>query len=114
MPFGNITANTVVYEPRNPGTYQKSGLGFQDPTNEFRIRPSLSVGKDGYRRAAVSKVLEKDVTSPSGADVRVMMMVTANITSKDDFTAAEIDAALSDLNVFLDAPNLNRILTGEA
>lgn len=114
MPFGTIVANTVSYEPRQPGIYQKAGLSFNSPSDEFRLRPAIAAGKDGKLRASISRVFEKDVTLTSGAIVRDQLIVTINVTTSAQFTPAEIDTRVSDISEFISSSTLNRLLTGEA
>lgn len=114
MPFGTLTINTVSYEPRQPGIYQKAGATFNSPTDEFRLRPAVSAGKDGKLRASVSRIFEKDVTLPSGAVERDQLVVTTNVTTSARFTPAEIDARASDISEFITSVVLNRLLTGES
>jgi len=114
MPFGTITVNAVAYEPAQPGIYRKSGSTFSSVADEFRLRPSLSKGKDGKLRASVSRIFEKDVTQPSGAVVRQQLIVTFNVTTSVDLTASEIDARVSDISEFITSSTLNRMLAGEA
>lgn len=113
MAFGNITANAVIFEPRTLGVYQKTGLTFSAPTDEFRIRPSLAKGKDGKVRAAVSRVIEKDITTVSGT-IRDQLVITFNVTTSSNFSATEIDSALADINAFVTPAVLDRILSGDS
>lgn len=112
MPFGDITANTKVFQPRDPGVYSLSTLTFGNPKNEFRIR-GASKGKDGSYRGTITRLVEKDVTI-NGTVVTKSLVVTLSITSSTDFTAAEIDTAVSDIDVFSTTTNLTRLLAGES
>lgn len=113
MPFGNITVNTVTYEPRQPGYYSKSGLSFADPTNEFRLRGG-SVNKNGQRTCNVSRVLQKDVTV-SGNTVRKQASVSVTVIVDDGphFTPAELDGLASDISEFLTTSTVSRLMVGE-
>lgn len=112
MPYGNFTLDAIAYEPRQPGVYQKAGLSFADPTHEFRIRPSISPGKDKNRRASVSSVLEyEDATDPSLVGTEIC---TFNLTASELTSAVNIRAAVVRLAAFLTVERINRILSGEA
>lgn len=113
MPFGNITANTKIYEPRTPGTYVLSTVTFGQPSNEFRIR-GASLSKDGLMRASVIRVLQKDVIVGS-ASVRKESSVGLNIVVPSaDFTAAEIDTLCGDISEFLTVATVTRLMQGES
>lgn len=113
MPFGTITVNTKSFEPRTPGTYVLSTVSFGQPSNEFRLR-GATIGKDGLMRASIVRVLEKDVTVGSDI-VRKQALVSTNIvTPASDFTAAELDALLSDSSEFVSSATLSRLMQGES
>lgn len=112
MPFGNITAQTLTYQPRDDGHYVLSTVAFGNPDNSFIIRPA--VAKSNPLRGSVSRVLQKDVTV-SGATTRKTATVTLAIVSPDaDFTATELASLKTDINEFLTSTNLTRMLMGEA
>lgn len=113
MPFGTITVNSATYEPRQPGIYSKSGLTFDAPSNELRIRGASRSGK--VLSAGVTKVLQKDVSTPSGT-VRKTLPVTLSFQLEPDssFTAADIDSAAIDISEFLTPATISRMLQGES
>lgn len=113
MPFGNIVAQTVTYEPRTPGLYTKAGLTFDMPQNEFRIRGAMR-GKDSVS-ASVTRVLQKDITVGSGV-LRRNAVVTLNIQMPNlgGFTAAEIDSLVADISEFITGNVVSRLLQGES
>lgn len=114
MPFGTISSQSISYEPRKPGTYQKSGLALGAPTDEFRLTgANPSTGRKDLT-CAVTRVLQKDVTVGSDT-VRKNCVVTCNITVPNDgsFTGTEIDSLVTDINTFVTSANLQRQLSGE-
>lgn len=113
MPFGTITAQTLTYEPRTPGTYVRSTVTFGSPSNEFRIRGG-TVSKDGLIRTSISRVLEKDVTVGSQVVRRSVTLTCSIVTPSADFTAAEIDSLFTDVSEFITATTVSRMLQGES
>jgi len=111
MPFGTITAQTLTYDPRSPGTYTRTTVGFGQPDNSFIVR-GASVN-NGVYRASVSKILQKDVTV-NGSTVRRTSTFTSSWVTTADFTAAEIDSQASDVAEFLTSTTITRINQGES
>lgn len=114
MPFGNITMQTLSYEPRKPGVYQKSGLALAAPTNELRLSGANPSTKNKPITVAATRVLQKDIVVGSST-VRTSATATINITFPNDssFTATELDSLVADLNEFLTAATLQRLASGE-
>lgn len=116
MPFGNITANTVTYEPRRPGVYQKAALAVGAPADEFRLSGASTNRKSKVVSVAVTRIKQKDFM-PVGATmpVREDAIVTVNIQlpNSGSFTATEADALVSDINEFLTAATFTRLAAGE-
>lgn len=114
MPFGTLIAQSVNYEPRQPGEYHKSGLTYADPANYFRFRPG-STRKDDLRTIGVTRTREKDVTVGSDT-VRKATVISLNVLTPSDgsFTAAEIDSMLLDISEVLTATIIDRQLQGES
>jgi hypothetical protein len=111
MPFGNITAQTITYEPRSPGIYTRSSVTFGQPDNSFVVR---GAPKGDPLRASVSRVLQKDVTI-GGQTVRKTATVTLSIvTPSSDFTATELDSLASDISEFITSATASRLLQGES
>lgn len=113
MPFGNIIAQTIVYEPRNPGVYSRAGVTYEQPLNEFRIRGAKPSGTS--RTANISRVVQKDITVGSGTERR-QMTVSLNITTPaaGGFTPAELDSAVADLSEFVTASTISRVMQDES
>lgn len=113
MPFGNITAQTLTYEPRKPGTYEKSGLALGAPSNEFRLSAANTSAKKD-RTVSVTRVLGKDVTV-GDTTVRKNAVVNVVVTAPPDttFTATELDSLVADVNEFVTSANLIRMFAGE-
>lgn len=112
MPFGTITAQTLTYEPRQPGVYTRASLTFGQPDNSFIVR-----GRGGNAepaRCSISRVLQKDIVV-GGNTVRKSATVTLSIvTPTADFTPAEIDSMVADLSEFISATTVSRMLMGES
>lgn len=116
MPFGNITAQTIVYEPRKPGTYTKTGLAIGAPLDEFRLSGGSPSSKAKQLSVSVTRLKQKDYTAPgSTMPVRVGALVTVNVQLPNDgsFTAAEGDSLLSDVAEFITSTTLARLASGE-
>lgn len=114
MPFGTITSQTVNYVPRSPGIYQKSTVTFGNPTDEFRIRPASAAGKDGNYRAAITRVLEKNITV-GASTVKKAAVITLSINIPNTgFSAEEVDSMATDISTFITADTVSRILQGES
>lgn len=114
MPFGTITAQTITYEPRKPGIYQKTGLALGAPANEYRISGASPKGlKDLV--FSVTRVLDKDVTI-NGTIVRKRALHTQTTTVPSDstFTSAELASLCVDGQVFGTAANIVRMASGES
>lgn len=113
MPFGQISSQSITYDPRSPGVYQKTGLAFSDPKNEFQLR-GYTGSKDGFLRSAVTRVLQKDVTVGSEtlrktATVEVRLVVEGG----SGFTPTEIDSLATDCSNFLSTDTISRLFAGE-
>lgn len=113
MPFGSITVNSKTFEPRQPGVYSLSTVTFGQPGNELRCTGG-KLSKDGFIRGSISRLIEKDVTV-GGATVRKQMVLTCSWSvPPSDFTAAEMDGALSDISEFATTSTLSRLNQGES
>lgn len=111
MPYGNITAQTKVYQPRSPGIYSLTGVSFDQPSDEFRLKGAT---KGATRTASVTRVVQKDVTV--GSDVsRLGMSVSLQIQipSNAAFTSSMVDSAAVDISEFLTPETVSRLLQGE-
>lgn len=113
MPFGNITIDTRTFEQRQAGIYRLSTVLFGQPTNEFRVRPG-TMSKDNVIRAAVSRVLEKDITEGSSTVRRAATATLSLVTPASGFTPAEMDAMASDIASFITEAVVSRILQGDS
>lgn len=111
MPFGNITAQTKVYEPRSPGIYSLAGLSFEQPGDEFRLKGAT---RGDIRTCSVTRVIQKDVTL--GAELKRLGLVVSlqiQIPSVPSFTSAMADSAATDISEFITSGNVSRLLQGE-
>lgn len=117
MPFGTIVLDTRSFAPLTAGLYRLSTVNFGSPSNDLRVTPAGRPNKDGSVRAAVQRVIEKDVVSTAGVTERKLLTVTISINVPSGaaiFTTAEIDAAAADLSSFVTEAVLNRMLQGES
>lgn len=114
MPFGPITANAKTFNQSGDGRYMLSTVTFGQPANYFQVKGG-SPNKDRSNiTAAVSRILEKDVTVNSVTSRRqaiVQNIITIPIVG---FTSLEIDGLTSDLDVFFTQGVLDRLLNGES
>lgn len=111
MPFGSITAQTKVYEPRSPGIYSLAGLSFEQPGDEFRLKGAT---KGEIRSCSVTRVVQKDVTL--GSELKRLGMTVSlqiQIPSNSSFTSAMADSAVADISEFITALSVSRLLQGE-
>lgn len=113
MPFGNIVAQTITYEPRKPGIYQAAGTAIGAPTNEFRLS-AATPSKGKPLNMAITRVKGKDVVS-GNTTVRENAAVTINFTAPNtgSFTAAELNSLMLDAVAHATAANLARQASGE-
>lgn len=114
MPFAPITVNTKTYNASGDGLYGRSTVTFGQPSDRFQIKGG-SLTKDKRNVVAVvSRVLEKDVTV-NGVTERRSATVQCIVTVPPvGFTSTEIDAMVLDIDAFVTAGNLDRVLAGES
>lgn len=116
MPFGTITAQTISYEPRRPGIYQRAGLPIGSPADEFRFSGASPNAKNKKLSVSATRLREKDFTAP-GAVVpsRETILGTINLQfpTSGAFTAAEVISLIADFSAALTATILNRMAAGE-
>jgi hypothetical protein len=114
MPFAPITVNTKTFNSAGDGRYSLSTVTFGNPGNFFTIKgASINRDKMNYT-AAISRVLEKDVTvnsivSRMSASVQLIITVP-----KQGFTSTDIDSLVSDIDSFVTSGVIDRILAGES
>lgn len=113
MSYGSITANTVTFNERSNGRYVKAGVGFASPTDEFRLRPSTAVRKDGTVDIAITRVLEKDDTV-NDKRVQAVASLTITLPKGSLFTMAEIDGLVADINSFASTATIDEMLQGKS
>lgn len=111
MPFGTITAQTKLFEPRSPGIYSLAGLSFEQPGDEFRLKGAT---RGETRTCSVTRVVQKDITI--GTELKRLGMVVSiqiSIPSYTAFTSAMVDSAAADLSEFITPSSVSRLLQGE-
>lgn len=113
MPFGPIIMQTLTYEPRRPGIYQRP-IALGAPTNELRLSGANPTTKNKPLTVGATRVIQKDITVGTTV-TRVSAVATLNITFPNDssFTATELDALITDINEFITAASLARLASGE-
>jgi hypothetical protein len=114
MPFGPISVNTKTFNEAGEGRYVLSTITFGDPSNYFTIKGGALTKDRKAVSAAVTRILEKDVTvngetSRRSASVQLVMSIPPQ-----GFTSTEIDVLASDISEFITSAVLNRILSGES
>lgn len=113
MPFSPITAQTKQYLQSGDGRYMLSSVTFGAPLDYFRVSGGSISAKTNAVNASVSRVLEKDVIV-AGSTVRKSCTVQLLIQASRDFTSANVDSLVADINEFLTTATLDRILNGES
>jgi hypothetical protein len=114
MPFAPIIVNTKTFLQSGDGRYMNDSVAFGDPADYFTVKGG-SLNKD--RRAitaAVSRVLEKDVTVGTGTERRQISVQLIIQSPTQGFTSTDVDDLASDISEFLDVTTLNRLLGGES
>lgn len=114
MPFAPIVVNTKTYNAAGDGVYSRSTVAFGQPADRFQIKGG-SLTKD--RRnvvAALSRVLEKDVTVNGVTERRSAIAQVVLTVPPVGFTSSELDAMVLDIDAFITSGNLDRLLAGES
>ena len=114
MPFGEITAGTKTFAPREPGTYSDTTAAFGMPQSEFRIRGARP-SKDGVTRGTVTRIYEVDVNMGDDT-VRKNAVATLSLAVPTDGSVplASVDALIRQISDFLTEETLSRFLQGES
>lgn len=91
-----------------------SSVSFGDPVNYFAVKGGALNKSRSIVTAAVSRILEKDVTI-SGVTSRRSMSVQSIIQIPPvGFLSSEVDSLLSDIDSFVTGTVLDRLLNGES
>jgi len=114
MPFGNITAHAITYEPRKPGIYVNNTLAIGAPADEIRLSGASTPSKNKTQSIGFTRIFDKDVTV-NGVVERRRSTFTATWTypSAGGFTATEFDVMAADCDSFSTVSNLTRLAGGE-
>lgn len=111
MSFHPITLATKTWNEVGPGRYMDSSVTFGAPLNYIQLKPGSFNQKTKTTSAAITRVLQKDVTSGSA--------VTRNSASASliyqfgpGFTTAELDALASNISDWITVANLELLLLG--
>lgn len=116
MPFGTITSQTISYEPRRPGIYQRAGLPIGSPADEFRFSGASSSAKSKKLSVSLTRLREKDFVAPGTVlPSRETILGTLNLQfpTSGAFTSAEVISLIADFSTALTAAVLNRMAAGE-
>lgn len=113
MPFSPITAQNMQYIQSGEGRYMLSSVTFGAPLNFFRVSGGTFNPKTGAVNAAISRVFEKNVTV-AGATSRKACTIQLLLQATRDFSSADIDYVIADMNEFITPAVLDRILNGES
>lgn len=112
MSFHPISVSTKTWNEVSPGKYMDSAVTFGQPGNYIQISGGKLNSKTGLTTAAVSRIMQKDVTVGT-ATSRNTASVQSIIQIPSGFTTAEIDAMLLTLSDLVSATFLERLLQGE-
>lgn len=111
-PISLTLPTATVWNESGPGKYMLSTVTFGSPADYISINPGSRSNKQARTNAAVSRLMQKDVTVNSVTSRRTMSMQLV-LQIDDGFTATELDNSLIQLNEFVTVASLNRILNGE-
>jgi hypothetical protein len=114
MPFSPISVNSKTFIQSGQGRYMLDSVAFGDPADYFQIKGGSINRSRSLVTAAVSRILEKDVTVDSITSRRQLSVQTIISSPVAGFTSSEIDILLSDSDLFITEAILNRLLNGES
>lgn len=114
MPYGNITVNAKTFIPSGgAGRYVRDTVTFGAPMDYLRVSGGSRNSKTQVTSAAVTRVLEKDVTV--GSDVTRRQCTLSLVASvPQGFDSSEIDAMALEISEFLTPAVITRWLLGES
>lgn len=113
MAFNSVTIGASVFNSIGNGLYQLSTVAFGAAGNMVKITGGKRSSKTAPTSASVSRHLEKDIVT-SGVTERRKCSVVLQLSVPEGFTTTEVDGLVSDINTFVDATTLTRILMGES
>jgi len=114
MPFGPITVLSKTFNQSGDGRYMRNSVTFGQPHDYFTIKGG-SLTKDRQNiSAAVSRILEKDITvngntSRRSASVQLVIQVPSS-----GFTSADIDSMTAEISEFVTQAITDRLMSGES
>lgn len=109
MSFSPITITSGAFNGTTPGKYVKSTVGFNDPTNEIRIKGG-SKTKTGNTTYSTGRILQHEDADGK----KYTSTITVSVSQSPLCSIAEVDGALGDIDEFLDATSLNDIALGRS
>lgn len=112
MSFHPITVSTKTWNEVGPGRYMDSTVAYGNPANYIQISGGTKNSKTQVTSAAVSRVMQKDVTVGS-VTTRNQASVQLVIQVGPGFTSAEVDSMLLTISDFVTSAVLDRVLLGE-
>lgn len=113
MAFNSISTNSKVFNSIGIGAYQLSTVVFGGLNNLFKITGGRKASSTAPTSASISRHIEKDVTVGTKTDRRKASVVV-QLVVPEGFTSADVDAMLSDIDLFATPANLDRLLMGES
>jgi len=112
MSFHPISVSTKTWNEVAPGRYMDSTVTFGTPQNYIQISGGKLNSKTGITTAAVSRIMQKDVTV-GAVTTRQTCSVQTVIQIPSGFTTAEIDSMFLSLSDLLTVAFAERLLQGE-
>lgn len=114
MPFAPITVTGGTFNAAGVGEYENSTTTFGSPSDRFKIRGGTLSKDKKLVTATVSRTYQRDVTT-NGVTERKSAVVQLLIqVPTTGFTSSDLDAVTNDINQFVTAANLDRLLGGES
>lgn len=110
MPLTAITVNSKTFNPSQTGRYLLSTLTWGQPLNYFKLTPGTT-SNNGITTMSTSRIIQKDVVVGDKTERR-QLSVQLIVQTTGDFTTAEINGAVSDIDAYTDEPSLNYQLNG--
>jgi len=112
MSFNNITIGSSTFNSIGTGEYSLNTATFADPQNRIKFTGARKAGQTAPISCAMIRRIEKIVTV-NGVSSKKAATVNVTFNVPEEFTTAEVEAMLNEINIFIDATTLNRLLQGE-
>lgn len=112
MAFSTLTIGANTFNSIGNALYRLSTVAFGGLDNDIKLTRGVK-NKNGVTTASITRRIMKEVTV-SGVAERRVMSITVNMTIPEGFTAAEADAAVTDIDTWCSTSNLTRLFMGES